>query len=405
MKVYIGIDWSKDKHDLAFMNAAGRVVQRKVIQHSEDGFWELEHMRRKLGVEAAKCEVGIETADNLLVEFLWQQGYEELYIIPPKMTKSSRGRQRSSRARTDQSDADLLADLVRTDSHRLIRWQPNRILTRQMAEQVNQVRFLTGEIVRVSNRLRAKLLRYYPAALQVFSTLAQNITLAFIQAYPNPAMATALSLDQFRQFAIAQGYPKPKKLNACYLALQQAHMPVGNQIAAAYEREAVLLSRFLQTLVLTKKEEIKHLQQLFHQHPDGEIFASLPGAGDLLAPSLLVKFGDDRRRFPQPEVVQMQAGTCPVTIQSGRSKQVRFRYACDGDFRDIAVQFAKASIRTSAWANGYFQQALPRTKSISHAYRCLANRWLAIIWKLWQSGQTYDETYHLRSCLKRRQPI
>jgi transposase len=404
MKVYIGIDWSKDKHDLAFMNEAGRVVQRKVIRHSEDGFWEMEHMRGKMGVLAEDCAVGIETADNMLVEFLWQQGYEELYIIPPKMTKSSRGRQRSSRARSDQSDADLLADLVRTDSHRLISWRPNRILTRQMAEQVNQVRFLSGEIVRVSNRLRAKLLRYYPAALQVFSTLAQNITLAFIQAYPDPIQARALSLEQFRRFALEQGYPQPKRLSACYLALQQAHIPVGNQIAVAYAREAVLLSQLLQKLVMTKKEDIKHLQQIFHQHPDWEIFASLPGAGDLLAPSLLVKFGDDRQRFPHPEVVQMRAGTCPVTIQSGRIRQVRYRYACDGDFRNIAVQFAKASLRTSAWANGYFQQALPRTKSISHAYRCLANRWLAIIWKLWQSAQTYDEAFHLQSCLKRRQP-
>ena len=84
MKVYIGIDWSKDKHDLAFMNAAGRVVLRKVIQHSEQGFWELEHMRRQLGVEAGECEVGIETADNMLVEFLWQQGMRSCTSSHPR---------------------------------------------------------------------------------------------------------------------------------------------------------------------------------------------------------------------------------------------------------------------------------------------------------------------------------
>jgi hypothetical protein len=26
----------------------------------------------------------------------------------------------------------------------------------------------------------------------------------------------------------------------------------------------------------------------------------------------------------------------------------------------------------------------------------LANRWLAIAWKLWQTGQAYDEAYHLK---------
>ena len=31
-----------------------------------------------------------------------------------------------------------------------------------------------------------------------------------------------------------------------------------------------------------------------------------------------------------------------------------------------------------------------------HAYRCLANRWLAIAWKLWQARVPYDEDYHLQ---------
>jgi transposase len=49
---------------------------------------------------------------------------------------------------------------------------------------------------------------------------------------------------------------------------------------------------------------------------------SLPGAGELLAPSLLAKFGDDRARFPTAGSVQALAGTCPVTDQSGK-KRVR----------------------------------------------------------------------------------
>jgi len=39
-----------------------------------------------------------------------------------------------------------------------------------------------------------------------------------------------------------------------------------------------------------------------------------------------------------------------------------------------------------------------------HAYRCLGNRWLAIAWKLWQTGQTYDETYHLQQRALRSRP-
>ncbi|MBV7334761.1 IS110 family transposase [Chloroflexi bacterium TSY] len=63
---------------------------------------------------------------------------------------------------------------------------------------------------------------------------------------------------------------------------------------------------------------LQQLNSLFLQHEDHPIFASLPGAGELLAPSLLVKFGEDRRRFPHSSMVQTLAGTAPVTNQSGK---------------------------------------------------------------------------------------
>jgi transposase len=138
------------------------------------------------------------------------------------------------------------------------------------------------------------------------------------------------------------------------------------------------------------------LSALFAQHPDADIFASLPGAGALLAPALLAKFGDQRQRFPTAAVVQARAGTCPITEQSGKKTYIHFRHSCDKEFRRIAQHFAKASLHQSGWAMAYFQDALSRGHSTSHAYRCLANRWLAVIWKMWQTRQPYDEGYHLR---------
>jgi hypothetical protein len=34
--------------------------------------------------------------------------------------------------------------------------------------------------------------------------------------------------------------------------------------------------------------------------------------------------------------------------------------------------------------------------------RCLANRWLGIIWKLWQSRELYDEAHHLQQIRRHR---
>jgi hypothetical protein len=52
----------------------------------------------------------------------------------------------------------------------------------------------------------------------------------------------------------------------------------------------------------------------------------------------------------------------------------------------------------------YWQRVRPRCAGEHDAYRRLANRWLAVLWKLWQSGEPYDETYHLRQRRLRSQP-
>jgi transposase len=201
MSIYIGIDWSQDKHDVAFMNAAGAIIARLTIPHQPDGFHKLETTRRQLDVTTADCLVGLETAHNLLIDYLWDHGYQQIYVIPPLVVKSSRGRYGHSGARDDTLDAQLLADLLRTDRARLYPWKPDSQLTRQIRARVGFFRYLTHAAIRVHNRLRAALLRYYPQALELFSGLMIPTTLAFIAAYNTPQALAALSFEEFTTFA------------------------------------------------------------------------------------------------------------------------------------------------------------------------------------------------------------
>jgi transposase len=404
MKVYIGIDWSENKHDIFFMNEAGAGIAQLTVPHTTEGFLRMDALRRELGLSQDECLVGLETAHNLVIDFLWAHAYSQIYVVPPNVVKSSRGRQGQSGARTDASDAWLLADILRTDRARLQPWHPDSLLTRQMRAKVSLIQYLTRQVVRLSNRLRAVLLRYYPAASQVFSSLQTQIALQFICAYPTPQAAAALSWAEFQAFAQQHGYRRPKQLPARFARLQAAYPQPSPETVLIYQDEAVQLAQLLLTSIQAKKEAKRGLQSLFRQHPDHLIFTSLPGAGEWLAPALLVKFGDDRRRFPDAASVQALAGTCPVTEQSGKRKWVRFRYACDRQFRHFAQQWAIASLSESVWANTYWNQVRPHCHSDSHAYRCLANRWLAIAWKLWQSRTAYDEAYHLRQRAKYSKP-
>jgi hypothetical protein len=185
-------------------------------------------------------------------------------------------------------------------------------------------------------------------------------------------------------------------LPTCY-ARWQAQQPLpAPETVLVYQTEAVPLAQVLLPTGAAKRTNLRELYQLFAPHPDAATCTSLPGTGDYLAPGLLAKFGDDRQRFPNAASLQALAGTCPVTEESGQRRTVYFRTGCDHEFRQIAQQWALASLRESAWAASYWQEICPHCQSDSHATRCLANRWLAVAWKLWHSQQTYDETYHMQ---------
>lgn len=405
MQVYIGIDWSKDKHHILFMNEHGASVAEIEVPHTPGGFVRLDALREQLGVPAEDCLVGIETHHNLFVDYLVSHGYQQLYILPPYQVNRSRGRYGASGAVSDRSDAHLIADMLRTDRGRLNPWQPDGLLTQQLAAKVSLERFLTKSVVQATNRLRTVLWRYFPNAAHVFSKLDAQIALAFICAYPTPAQAQALSFEAFRSFAKQHRYPNPSKLPERYARLQKPQPQAAQETVQAFQGEAVRLAKLALHLVQERLAVGKEIALLFDQHPDAPIFSSLPGAGDKLAPALLSKFGDDRGRYPTAQLLQSVAGTCPYTKQSGKRKMVLFRRACDREFRSIAQQWARASLNHSVWANTYFQQVRPRCKSLSHAYRCLANRWLAIAWRIWQDRVPYDEAYHLRQHAQRVQLV
>jgi transposase len=406
MQVYIGIDWSEEKHDVVFMNERGAAIAQLTIDHSLDGFTRLDATRSKLGFTPQDCLVGLETAHNLIIDFLWSRDYTQVYVLPPNVVRSNQGRYRQSGAKDDPADGFLIADILRTDRGRLQPWHPDSLLTRQIRAKVSLSLHLGRSVVRLSNRLRAVLLRYYPAAVHVFSSLTTQIAPEFVLAYPTPSAAVRLNYEEFKTFALDHGYPHPKKLPACFARLQADHPRASSETVLVYQEEAVELARLLLVTLRTRLTVLADLKELFELHPDAEIFRSLPATRDFLAPALLAKFGDERQRFPKPASVQALAGTCPVTDKSGKRRSVRFRRACDREWRYLCEQWAMALVNSTQHplAVAYFEQVRPRCRTTHHAYRCLANRWLAIAWRLWQSHTLYDEAYHMRQRALRSKP-
>ena len=180
---YFGIDWSEGHHNLCILNEAGACLSLVQVDHTVEGFQRVEAERLKLGIAPQECLVGIETAHNLIVDYLQDRQYP-VYLIPPQATEGYRNRQRSSGARTDNSDAILLASIIRTDRDSHLLLKRNKPVTQRILAQVRFIETLRRSTNRLANQLRAVLLRIYPQALGLFGKLTAQISLQFPMADP-----------------------------------------------------------------------------------------------------------------------------------------------------------------------------------------------------------------------------
>ena len=394
---HTGIDWADDHHDIYIIDDSGTKVDSFRIEHNPQGLLFLRDKIRKLSVGKEQVLFAIETHKNLLVEFLLDEGYT-VYSINPKSVDSYRDRYRVSGAKDDTFDAMVLANILRTDrnQHRAI--LPNSDLARELKILTQDEQKLIRMKTKIMNQLQSCLKDYYPIALELFSEIDQTITLDFLLKFPRH---TAIPLKTLKDFLKEHRYPgADKKAEELYGKLSGPQIFVEEFTVRAKSRMLIALVTQLKTLLVQLAQYRQEIDKLFEQHPDSQIFKSLPGAGDKNAPRLLSEIGDNRQRYKEAKNLQCDAGTAPVTKKSGKTKFVQMRFACRKSFKNALYQFAFSSIMASPWAKQFYYAQRAMNKSHTKVLRTLSNKWLKIIFRLWKDHIPYNENVHLADILR-----
>jgi transposase len=114
--LFCGIDWATEHHDVAVVDDDGRVVARGRVSNDAAGFTQLLTLLAQAGDSAAHPIPGaIETDRGLWVAALRETG-RVIYPINPLAASRYRTRHAVSGARSDATDAVLLANIIRTDA-------------------------------------------------------------------------------------------------------------------------------------------------------------------------------------------------------------------------------------------------------------------------------------------------
>ena len=133
------------------------------------------------------------------------------------------------------------------------------------------------------------------------------------------------------------------------------------------------------------------------QLADGHLLMSFPRAGRTNAAQILAELGDVRERFLTEQQLAAEAGVAPVTNESGKSRSVGFRWACNHRLRRAITTWAGNSRHASAWAAQVYAAARARGCDHPHAVRILARAWVRVLWKCWSQHTPYDPKKHRRA--------
>jgi transposase len=390
--LFVGDDWAEDHHDVYLMNDAGDRLESRRLPEGLAGIGRLHELIAEHAEDFAQVVIGIETDRGLWVDALTAAGYQ-VFAINPLAVARYRDRHHVSGAKSDASDAKLLADLVRTDRHnhrRIAGDSPDAEAIKVLARAHQN---LIWARTRHTNGLRSALREYYPAALEAFEDLADRDALAILGRAPTPADAGRLSVSKIRAALKAAG----RQRNLDTRALQIQEMLRTQQLAAPAAVTAAFgaSTRAAVGIIAELNHQIGDLEAElathFEAHPDADIYRSLPGLGVILGARVLGEFGDDPNRYTTAKCRKNYAGTSPLTIASGKKRAVLARHIRNKRLYDAIDQWAFCALSNSPGARTFYDQHRAAGDLHHQALRALGNRLVGILHGCLRHHTHYDE--------------
>jgi transposase len=389
MDVFAGIDWGGDAHQICVLDADGTRLQQRRVTHDVPGLLALDRaLDHYPGVAIA-----IERSEGLLVEHLLAAG-RRVFCVSPKISARARERYRLANTKSDAFDAFVLADTLR---HEHAHWRPlatgSRLWHELRAVSRDRDRILLAQHA-AESRLRATLEAYHPAPLHLFSTLDRDISLAFITDYPTPEAASRVGQARMGRFLTRHGYSGRTPAEVLVERLRPHLLSASPGTVAGKTLAASVFTEQLALLTTHLRAYDRRLDQLLAQHPDASVLFSFPGLGPVTAATLIAEMGEDRARFPSPGVLLAEAGLAPVTRASGRTRQVRFRYAANRRMRHAIDWWTWVAVREDPWSAHLYEQARAAGQGKYRALRGIGTRWTRVLWRCWHTRMPYQPDEH-----------
>ena len=349
---FVGVDWGSQEHHVCVTDAGGKVLGERMFEHGGAGLSEMADWLLSFSAGAAgDVGVAIETPRGPVVESLMEHGIA-VHSINPKQLDRFRDRFSPAGAKDDRRDARVLASALRTDPHCFRRLEPTDPTIVELREWSRLSEELTRERVRLGNRMRQQLWRYYPQFLDaVDDDVAAPWALELWRRLPTPragqrvrevTLTRVLKQHRIRRIDAATLRSKlrapavkvaPGAVEAAVTHVElvaERLVLVNRQLDRAQRALDGLVEQLAETASADDPDASAAGEPASSKQPsDVAILLSVPGIGHKVVATLLAEGGDAVRRRDY-DALRCLCGVAPVTKRSGKSLIVMRRLASGG---------------------------------------------------------------------------
>jgi transposase len=400
--LYVGVDVSKHKHDIAVMNLSKQLVCKPfAIAESFEGYQyllrRLEQLKEKY--QAKELCIGLEATSDYwknLAHFLKQQSPAfRLTVLNPVQIKAFT-RSELRRAKTDPVNAkDIALFMVEKSPPPSPDSSPLLEAIKDLDRHLHKIKKRQTMVI---NRLRIELGKVAPEIEAAVPDFTGKMILALLLEFPTAGLIKNASLEELRsarygkrQWRLPKSFVTRMKSLAEHSIAHKTAMGAG-WIVQSLVREILNFQR--------EEERLKnHIDQLYHQSNEKDsLLSNIPGISNHAAIMLEAHIGNVNR-FPTVKQFVAYFGMNPTVSQSGKSVRRASRLEKKGSGRVRLVLFL-AILNVIRHQKGpiyqYYKRLLDAGKPKMVALCAAMRKLLVIIYAILKTKQPFDPDYETK---------
>jgi hypothetical protein len=399
---FVGFDWASEKHWVCLVDADGKHIAEKEVAHTGTALSDLcGWLLKTTAAPPAEIAVAIETPRGPVVETLLERGFQ-VFAINPKQLDRFRDRYTVAGAKDDSRDSLVLASSLRTDPRAYRPLTVDDPLVIELREWSRMHDELVQERLRLGNRVRDQLWRYYPQAGELTDDLAADWFLDLWHQVPTPKHAAGARESTVVRVLASH---RIRRLDAAQVlrTLRQAPLTVAPGTTEAATAHIRVVAKQLRLINQQIKETTRRLNQLCDalaeaapgqicEQRDVAILRSFAGLGRINVATLLAEAWEPLRKRDY-QILRTLSGVAPVTRRSGKMRIVVRRYACNNRLAQAVYHWARVAMQRDPVSGQKYAALRRRGHSHGRALRGVADRLLHVLCTLLRRQELFDANH------------